>query len=123
MRLSHLALTVQNLEAAVDFYGRILGMRVVWQPDPDNVYLSFGADNLALHRGPRAGRGALDHLGFMVDTPAAVDEWAEHLAQAGVTIDASPRTHRDGARSLYCRDPDGNVVQILWVPEATGQSQ
>ena len=51
MRLSHLALTVQNLEAAVDFYGRILGMEVVWQPDPDNVYLSFGADNLALHRG------------------------------------------------------------------------
>ena len=123
MRLSHLALVVQNLEAAVDFYGRILGMEIVWQPDPDNVYLSFGSDNLALHRGARAGQGALDHLGFMVDTPAAVDVWAERLNHAGVTIDALPRTHRDGARSLYCRDPDGNVVQILWAPRAGTQNQ
>jgi hypothetical protein len=39
-------------------------MRVVWEPDPDNVYLSSGTDNLALHRAPAGTTsGALDHLG------------------------------------------------------------
>ena len=25
-------------------------------------------------------------------------------------------THRDGSASFYCQDPDGNVVQVLWIP-------
>jgi hypothetical protein len=33
---------------------------------------------------------------------------------------AEPRTHRDGARSFYCQDPDGNAVQILYHPPISG---
>jgi len=59
---------------------------------------------------------ALDHLGLIVREAADVDRWAEFLESRGVTIDATPRTHRDGARSCYFRDPDGNVVQIIHHP-------
>ncbi|HCD03759.1 MAG TPA: glyoxalase, partial [Methylophaga sp.] len=49
--LRHVALTVDNLEACEQFYVDLLGMEVEWRPDADNVYLTSGNDNLALHRG------------------------------------------------------------------------
>ena len=48
--LRHVALFVQNFSECIHFYAEILGMAIEWQPDDDNVYLTFGSDNLALHR-------------------------------------------------------------------------
>ncbi|MDZ7827307.1 MAG: VOC family protein [Gammaproteobacteria bacterium] len=117
--LRHLALFVSDLEACVDFYTQLLGMHVEWHPDDDNIYLSSGNDNLALHRatGPAAGEGQrLDHLGFIIDEPDDVDRWYAFMEGEGVTLRTAPRTHRDGARSFYCEDPAGNVVQIIFHP-------
>lgn len=116
--LRHVALFVRNFEATERFYTELVGMRVEWRPDPDNVYLTSGHDNLALHRsaaefGPEQH---LDHIGFMLATPDDVDAWHAHLASHGVEISKQPRTHRDGARSFYCRDPDGNSVQFIFHP-------
>ncbi|HET9123077.1 MAG TPA: VOC family protein [Acidiferrobacteraceae bacterium] len=117
LRLWHAALRVIDLEACEAFYTHVLEMHVEWRPDPDNVYLTGGRDNLALHRvAARTADGALDHLGFIVDRPEDVDTWHETLKRHGVRIVAAPKTHRDGARSLYCRDPDGNLLQILCHP-------
>ena len=106
------------------FYVDLLGFAVEWEPDPDNIYLSSGTDNLALHRagGTRAAAGqALDHVGLIVREAGDVDRWAAFLESHGVTLDAKPRTHRDGARSCYFRDPDGNVVQIIHHPPISGK--
>src|SRR5438093_1059538 len=65
---------------------------------------------------PPPGRSALDHLGLIVRTPDEVDRWAAFLESEGVAIGARPRTHRDGARSCYFRDPDGNSIQIIHHP-------
>jgi catechol 2,3-dioxygenase-like lactoylglutathione lyase family enzyme len=112
------ALNVVDLEAALRFYVDVLGMQVEWRPDPDNVYLTLGADNLALHRvdSLAAGRGALDHVGFVVPRPDDVDAWADRFRAAGIALAAEPKTHRDGARSFYARDPAGNLLQILYHP-------
>ncbi len=100
------------------FYVNVIGMRVEWQPDPDNVYLTLGSDNLALHRVATVAREApaLDHIGFLVARPEDVDEWAARFAALKVRVEAAPKTHRDGARSLYLRDPEGNSVQVLYHP-------
>jgi catechol 2,3-dioxygenase-like lactoylglutathione lyase family enzyme len=107
------------------FYVELLGFDVEWEPDADNVYLTSGTDNLALHRASpegaeRAGQGvapgALDHLGLIVRFAADVDRWASFLESRGVILGARPRTHRDGARSFYFRDPDGNGIQIIHHP-------
>lgn len=118
--LRHVALQVRELEACERFYVELLGMRVEWRPDPDNVYLTGGRDNLALHRipGPHApsGQQRLDHIGFLLREIGQVDAWHAFLQQHGVAIVKPPRTHRDGARSFYCLDPDGNTVQIIFHP-------
>ena len=119
--LRHLALRVRDVRRATEFYRSIFGMRVVWQPDPQNVYLSSGADNLALHEDAAAGPGgALDHLGFLVASPEEVHAAAATLRARGVPIAHEPRTHRDGSVSCYCRDPDGNLVQVLYLPGTPG---
>jgi len=141
--MRHVALYVRDLEACVDFYTRLLDMQIEWNPDQDNVYLSSGCDNLALHRHPDAdpcagqsasdqsasGQSAssqgreekpplerLDHIGFIIDRIEHVDQWYEWLRTQGVQTLAPPRTHRDGARSFYCHDPDGTLVQIIYHP-------
>jgi pimeloyl-ACP methyl ester carboxylesterase/catechol 2,3-dioxygenase-like lactoylglutathione lyase family enzyme len=120
--LAHLALSVAKLEETVRFYQDVFGMRVVWQPDADNVYLSSGRDNLALHRRntPRAVQGSpLDHIGFFVDSAEHVFAIAGALARKGIRVARPPRRHRDGSCSLYLEDPDGNVVQVLFEPNAS----
>jgi catechol 2,3-dioxygenase-like lactoylglutathione lyase family enzyme len=122
--LRHVALQVRNLEACERFYADLLGMHVEWRPDADNVYLTGGSDNLALHRvsQPHAEPAGqrLDHIGFMLKRIEDVDAWHAFLKSNGVYIQKEPRTHRDGARSFYCLDPDGNSVQIIFHPPLAG---
>lgn len=122
--LRHLALNVANVTVSVEFYVSVFGMRVVWQPDPENAYLSSGCDNLALHQAssPSSSSGQrLDHVGFLVATPEEVDRAAALLAARQIPLRTPPRTHRDGSRSLYVTDPDGNVIQILYEPTLSTQ--
>ncbi|RMD80704.1 MAG: VOC family protein [Gammaproteobacteria bacterium] len=118
--LRHVALFVEDLEACERFYVELLGMRVEWRPDPDNVYLSSGQDNLALHRLPEgaspSGVQRLDHIGFLLRRPEDVDAWYAWLLAQGVPMKTAPRTHRDGARSFYCLDPAGTTVQLIHHP-------
>ena len=125
--LRHVALNVADVATSVAFYTDLFGMRVVWQPDAENAYLSSGCDNLALHRaspeppGRLAAGQRLDHLGVVVADPSDVDRAAEVLGTRQVPVVAAPRTHRDGSRSLYCKDPDGNLIQILYEPTLSPQ--
>lgn len=118
--MRHVALNVHDLAACEHFYTGLLGMEVEWRPDADNVYLSSGNDNLALHRSggePVAGAAQrLDHIGFFIASADEVNDWYDFLQQQGVPIKAPPRTHRDGARSFYCSDPEGTVVQLIYHP-------
>ena len=121
--LRHLALNMRAVEPMKRFYVDVLGFAVEWEPDPDNVYLCSGTDNLALHRADTVSRigTPLDHLGLIVREAADVDRWAAYLEEHGVTLAARPRTHRDGARSCYFCDPDGNKIQILHHPPISGR--
>ena len=114
--IRHIALVVADLERSERFYAEVLGYRVEWRPDADNVYLTRDADNLALHRGEAAARGLLDHFGIVLRKPDDVDAWAAHLKKHGAVFRDSPKTHRDGARSFYVEDPEGNVIQFLYHP-------
>ena len=122
--LRHLALWVMDITRSRSFYEGLLGMKVVWEPDPDNVYLSSGSDNLALHQIPKTQldqfkkREAqwMDHFGFIVESPDAVKTVFQIIEQSHTPIVKPLKTHRDGSVSFYMADPDGNVIQILYEP-------
>jgi len=123
--LRHIALYVRDIERSLAFYRDVIGMSLEWRPDPDNVYLTSGSDNLALHRrqGGTDSPGdsqVLDHIGFLVRRPSDVDEWARYLEECGVTLSQTPKTHRDGARSIYFDDPDGIRIQVIYHPPISG---
>jgi catechol 2,3-dioxygenase-like lactoylglutathione lyase family enzyme len=122
------ALRVTNLKRSRVFYEQLLGMKVVWEPDADNIYFSSGTDNLALHQIAAGELSAyqpsraqlLDHMGVIVESPQAVDrmygEMAPKIESLGGRIAKEPKQHRDGSYSFYFSDPDGNVIQALYEP-------
>lgn len=122
--LRHLALKVTDLSRSREFYESLFGMKVVWQPDAENVYLSSGSDNLALHQISAEERmqyctGApqfLDHLGFVMDGVESVDALYRLVESRRIPVVKPPKRHRDGSYSFYIADPDGNVVQVLYEP-------
>jgi catechol 2,3-dioxygenase-like lactoylglutathione lyase family enzyme len=114
--IRHIALKVRDIETSEAFYVKVLGYRVEWRPDVDNVYLTRDGDNLALHKEERRSGGALDHFGIMLKNAGEVEDWAEHLKAHGFKLAKEPKTHRDGTRSFYVNDPEGNTIQFIHHP-------
>jgi catechol 2,3-dioxygenase-like lactoylglutathione lyase family enzyme len=124
--MRHIALKVRDVARSKSFYQEILGMDVVWEPDPDNVYLSSGCDNLAIHGVPAnfpasAEEKQLDHIGFLVESIERVKELEQEFLAKGVRIVHPFKAHRDGSASFYCADPDGIVIQMLYEPHLSAQ--
>ncbi|GAC1035262.1 hypothetical protein thsps117_00190 [Pseudomonas sp. No.117] len=55
--------------------------------------------------------GGCQHLALAI-TAAELDDWATHLAGAGVAIEERTQWPR-GATSLYFRDPDGHLLELV----------
>ena len=120
--IRHVALLVSDLKKAESFYCGALGYEVEWRPDADNLYLSAGGqDNLALHKGDPGAETRLDHFGIILKKADDVDAWHAHLKAKGAVIVKEPKTHRDGARSFYAKDPDGNTLQFVCPPPLSGR--
>ncbi|WP_372410916.1 VOC family protein [Streptomyces luteireticuli] len=123
-RLDHLVLTVADLDATVDFYGRVLGMTPVTFKGGRRA-LAFGHSKINLHEAgrefePKAHRptpGSAD-LCLVVDGP--LETVVAELARHGVPLVEGP-VERTGAEgpilSVYVRDPDGNLIELsTYVP-------
>ncbi|MBH9366691.1 VOC family protein [Pseudomonas aeruginosa] len=118
-RLDHLVLTVRDIDASIDFYTRVLGMRAVTF-GAGRKALAVGAQKINLHPAggefePKAERptpGSAD-LCFIVAPP--LEAVAEQLRQQAVEILEGP-VQRTGAGgpilSLYLRDPDLNLIEL-----------
>ena len=116
--IRHVALFIKDLESAIDFYTRIVGMHVEWKPDPDNIYLTNHGDVFALHRVNYQADPLqrLDHIGFVLKDEKAVDNWYTHMVDHGVRITEAPKTHRDGSRGFYCLDSVGHLLEFIYHP-------
>lgn len=125
--MRHIALKVKDAARSKEFYCRLFGMEVVWEPDPQNIYLSSGWDNIAIHEVRKeffqgAAEMQLDHLGFVVESVGRVKELEQEFVSQGVKIVHPFKIHRDGSASFYCVDPDGIVIQLLYEPTLSGQA-
>lgn len=123
-RLDHLVLTTSREQACIDFYTRVLGMKlehfVAGTPPVSRKAFKFGVQKINLHvQGaeltPRAHLpvpGALD-LCFIVT--GSLDAVIENIKNAKWPILEGP-VERTGAtskiRSIYLRDPDLNLIEL-----------
>ncbi len=119
------ALYVQRLDDARDFYTRVMGLSAIHEDERMTAYdvaahsvlLLFqeggSLDAVELPRGsipPHDGRGPV-HVAFAVQW-AALPRWEAHLAQAGVAVESTAEWPR-GGRSIYFRDPDGHLLELV----------
>ncbi|OGA42982.1 MAG: lactoylglutathione lyase [Betaproteobacteria bacterium RIFCSPLOWO2_12_FULL_63_13] len=117
--LDHLVITTANLDMCVDFYSRILGMRLEEFAD-GRLALKFGKQKFNLHvKGrefePKASVPTPGALDLCLIAAIPLDRVITKLRSFGVPIIEGP-VARTGAvcplRSIYIRDPDGNLVEI-----------
>jgi glyoxylase I family protein len=121
--IHHVSLIVKDTERAVAFYSRVLGLPVC----TDRPELGFPgawlqvAENQQIHllevpnpyedvEMPVHG-GRDRHAAFRIQ---GVDELAARLERAGLAFTLS----RSGRKALFCRDPDGNTLEFIEVPQA-----
>jgi len=130
--LDHLVINVADVARSAAWYARVLGMEIrTFDPGGGKIRTSliFGDQKInvrPLHTDKREWFTAdheaagSDDLCFL--TSAAPEEVVAHLQACGVAIEAGP-DERQGARgvliSVYCRDPDGSLIEISSYRKAT----
>ena len=118
-RIDHVVLTVRDVEATCAFYARVLGMRVVTFAGGRKA-LAFGRQKLNLHQAgrefePKAARPTPGSVDLCLITTSTLADVATQLAACGVAILEGPvdKTGATGPiRSIYFRDPDGNLIEV-----------
>jgi len=119
MRLLHASLIISDLTVATQFYEEILGFQRDLRPDLGFIgvfYQLGGGQQLHLMQvdNPyqdctRPAHGGRDHhLAFAVDD---IQNLAEKLEKSGIDFTRS----QSGRAALFCRDPDGNVLEFSQV--------
>jgi catechol 2,3-dioxygenase-like lactoylglutathione lyase family enzyme len=124
--LDHLVINVSDVARTTEWYRNILGMEVrVFDPGPGKTLrtsLVFGnqkinvrprgADKVEWFTADHEIPGS-DDLCFL--TGSAPDQVVAHLKANGVAIEEGPvakQGARGTLRSVYCRDPDGSLIEI-----------
>ena len=118
-RLDHLVLTVADIDATVDFYTRVLGMKAVTF-GAGRTALAFGQSKINLHQAghefePKAHRPTPGSADLCLITTDSLDRVVEELVRHDVPIEEGP-VERTGATgpilSVYVRDPDRNLIEV-----------
>ena len=114
----HIVLCVRDVERTIVFYRDLLGMEPR-EERPGKWSLHFGDHKISLQDAQTAPDIALDTVpgsgNFCVITDDPVERLVDEVRARGLEIVAGPglRNGATGAlRSVYLRDPDGNLVEV-----------
>jgi catechol 2,3-dioxygenase-like lactoylglutathione lyase family enzyme/RimJ/RimL family protein N-acetyltransferase len=117
--LDHIALTVRNIRATVEFYSNVLGMEIVTFGNGRKA-LRFGQQKINLHEygnefEPKAQNSLPGSSDLCFITQQPLEEVISHLNQCGVAV-LGKTVNRTGAigriTSVYFRDPDLNLIEV-----------
>ncbi len=125
-QLSEAALYASDLAVARHFYQEVLGLELISTMEGRGISFRCGATVLLIFdpertripdaRVPTHGASGEGHIAFLIDD-SEIDQWRSQLTERGVMIEAEVEWP-EGGRSLYFRDPAGNVVEFapptLW---------
>jgi len=115
--IDYTVIFARDMAAMRGFYEGVLGFAVLRELSPDWIEYRIGDNTLALAKPTRAaavpvpvGAAALQ-LAFRV-AAAEVDQCADELLRQGVALLSPPTDQTFGHRTLFFRDPDGNVLEV-----------
>jgi catechol 2,3-dioxygenase-like lactoylglutathione lyase family enzyme len=124
--ISHVALTVTNLRASAEWYGRLFGSEPVLDEDAGAfhhvVFALPGGSVVSLHghattdKGDRFSefRPGLDHLAFDVANRAELEVWEARLSELGIEHGEVVDAHYGSGLSF--RDPDNIALEFFAPP-------
>jgi catechol 2,3-dioxygenase-like lactoylglutathione lyase family enzyme len=118
--IDYTVIFVRDMAAMRRFYEDILDFPLWRELSPNWIEYRIGGDNtLALARPSRTGEDAPTpsgsaalQLAFKV-SPAEVDQCADELVRHGVTLLSPPTNQSFGHRTVFFRDPDGNLLEVF----------
>ena len=113
-----LALRVGDLDAAVDFYGRLFGAEPAKRrPGYANFAIADPPLKLVLLEGAAGAVNSIDHLGIEVETTGEVGEATERLAAAGLATRVEDKTECCYALQdkVWVTDPGGAPWEVYTV--------
>ena len=113
--LTHLALTVTDVERAFGFYESVFGMVAVFRRADFLQAQTPGAhDVLVFEQGetPREA-GSITHFGFRLTDPRDIDAAAKAVVDAGGSVEEQGE-FTPGEPYLFARDRDGHLVEIWY---------
>jgi catechol-2,3-dioxygenase len=118
-RLDHFVLTIKDIRSSLNFYNDVLGMKIITFGN-NRKALQFGQQKINLHQHhqefePKATQPTPGSADICLITQQSLQDWVQHLQQHSIEILEGPvsRTGAIGAiESIYCRDPDGNLIAI-----------
>ncbi len=117
-QIDYTVIFARDMAAMRHFYGSVLGFPVLQELSASWIAYRIGSTTLALAQhgrrfpDPAPAAGVLSlQLAFRVPPPL-VQACAQELSAAGVKIESGPTDEPFGHRTLFFRDPDGNVLEI-----------
>jgi catechol 2,3-dioxygenase-like lactoylglutathione lyase family enzyme len=117
--IDYTVIFVRDMAAMRRFYEDILGFSLLRELSPGWIEYRVGDTTLALARprltaadAPTPTGSASLQLAFKVSVPE-VDQCADELVRQGVTLLSPPINQVFGHRTLFFRDPDGNLLEIF----------
>jgi catechol 2,3-dioxygenase-like lactoylglutathione lyase family enzyme len=117
--IDYTVLFVRDMDAMRRFYEDILGFRLLRELSPGWMEYRVGENTLALAKPrltaadvPTPSGSASLQLAFKVSA-AEVDQCADELVRQGVDILSPPTDQVFGHRTLFFRDPDGNLLEVF----------
>ena len=116
--IDYTVIFVRDMAAMRRFYEQTLGFPLLRELSPGWIEYRVGGNTLALARPSRTaadapvpdGSAALQ-LAFKV-MPSEVDQCADELVRQGVAVLSPPTDQAFGHRTLFFRDPDGNLLEV-----------
>jgi len=121
VRIGHVHLKVADLERALGFYSRVLGLEITARLSDSAAFLSAGGyhHHIALNTWeslggspPPPGTTGLYHTAILYPTRAALAEVLHRVLSAKIALEGA--ADHGVSESIYLRDPDGNGVELTW---------
>lgn len=134
-RVIETAVYCDDLDAAEQFYGGILGLSKFWRGDGRDLFYAVGNTVLLIFNAAETAKGGTlpahgasgpGHFALQID-PEQFEPWRTHLEANGIDIEKEHQWSDGVSHSLYFRDPGGNLVELvtrpMWEKHFTNRSR